>query len=433
MSDPNRIIDETPMSLVQILAVGMCIALLALDGFDVLSISFAAPGISSDWGINRAALGIVLSMELVGMGVGSIILGSVADRYGRRPVILLCLAVMTVGMFFTARAQGMTDLLIHRFYTGLGIGGVLASVNAMTAEFANRRNRNMCVMLMAAGYPLGVTIGGSIASYLLIDNSWRAIFNFGAAVTALSLPLAWFLMPESVGFLSSRGGPGALERINHTLRRMGKQTVEALPAKVEQAKVNLMELFSPSLLAITVVLTTAYFLHIMTLYFILKWIPKIVYDMGFEASLAGSVLVWANIGGLTGSVLLSLLSRRFAVRNMLFGVMGASCIMVVIFGMGYDSLQQLSLIAAAAGFFVNAGVVGLYALFAESFPTSVRASGTGFVIGVGRAGAALSPVVAGYLFFAGYGLQAVAVLMGLCSLLAAVALIFLKTNQGAGK
>ena len=429
MNDPHKIIDETPMSLLQILAVSMCIALLALDGFDVLSIAFAAPGIASDWGINRAELGIVLSMELIGMGVGSITLGPIADKYGRRPIILLCLAVTAMGMFFTAQAQAMTDLLIHRFYTGLGIGGVLAAVNAMTAEFSNRRNRNMCVMLMAAGYPLGVTIGGSIASYLLIDNSWRAIFYFGAVATALSVPLTWFLMPESVGFLSTKGGPNALHRINQTLRRMGKQTIDALPEKAEQARTSLMELFTPKLLSITLVLTAAYFLHIMTLYFILKWIPKIVFDMGFEASMAGTVLVSANIGGLAGSVLLSLLSHRFPVRNMLFGVLGISFIMVTLFGLGYDSLQQLALMAAATGFFVNAGVVGLYALFAESFPTNVRAGGTGFVIGVGRAGAALSPVVAGYLFFLGYGLQTVAVSMGLCSLLAAGALVFLKTTK----
>lgn len=429
MNDPHKIIDETPMSLVQILAVATCIALLALDGFDVLSISFAAPGIAGEWGINRAELGIVLSMELVGMGVGSIVLGSIADSYGRRPTILACLVLTAIGMFFTASAQSMTDLLIHRFYTGLGIGGVLAAVNAMTAEFANRRNRNMCVMLMAAGYPLGVTIGGSIASYLLIDNSWRSIFYFGAVATALAVPLTWFLMPESIGFLSHKGGPTALDRINQTLRRMGKDTIDTLPAHAEQAKTSLMELFRPNLLLITLVLTIAYFLHIMTLYFILKWIPKIVFDMGFEASLAGSVLVWANIGGLSGSVLLSLLSHRFPVKNMLFGVLGVSAVVVAIFGIGYDSLQQLSMIAAAVGFFVNAGVVGLYALFAESFPTNVRAGGTGFVIGVGRAGAAISPILAGYMFFLGYGLQTVAVLMGMGSLLAAVALVFLHTSK----
>lgn len=429
MNDPRKIIDNSPMSMMQILAVGMCVMLNALDGFDVLSISFAAPGIASDWGLNRATLGVVLAMELIGMAVGSIVLGNLADRVGRRPTIMFCLVLMAVGMFFSSGAQSLVELSIHRFYTGLGIGGMLASTNAMAAEFSNNKHRNLSVILMASGYPLGVIVGGSIASYLLIDNSWHSIFYFGSVATVVFLPLVWFLLPESIAFLSNKGGTQSLNRINTTLRRMKKQTIEVLPELTTKAKTSITELFRPNLLSITIVLTTAYFMHIMTLYFILKWIPKIVFDMGFTASAAGGVLVWTSVGSLTGSVLLGLLSHRFSVRNMLFLVMVASFVMVTLFGRGYENLQQLTLIAATAGFFVNAGVVGLYALFAQSFPDNLRASGTGFVIGVGRGGAALSPILAGFLFVSGYGLQTVALLMGFSSLVAAAALIFLKTKS----
>ena len=427
-NDPRKIIDDTRMSVMQMLAVGMCILLNALDGFDVLSISFAAPGIADDWGINRAALGVVLSMELIGMAVGSIALGNLADRIGRRPTIMFCLIVMSIGMFFTGGAQSITALSIHRFYTGLGIGGMLASTNAMTAEFANKKHRDLSVILMAGGYPLGVIIGGSIASYLLVDHSWRSIFYFGSTATIAFLPLVWFVLPESIAFLINKGGPNALSRINATLKHIGKQTIDAMPEMIVQGKTNVLELFRPRLLMITVVLTVAYFMHIMTFYFTLKWIPKIVVDMGFSAASAGGVLVWANVGGLSGCLLLGLLSPHFSVRNMLFLVMVFSCAMVVLFGQGQADLLQLSIIAAIAGFFTNAGVVGLYALFAQSFPANVRAGGTGFVIGVGRGGAALSPILAGILFVGGYGLQTVALLMGAGSLIAAIALIFLK-NQ----
>lgn len=428
-NDPRRIIDDTPMSLRQILAIGVCIMLVALDGFDVLSVSFAAPGISDDWGINRVALGLVLSMELIGMAVGSIVLGNIADRIGRKPAIMFCLVIMTLGMFFAAGTDGVTELSIHRFYTGIGIGGILAAVNAMTAEFSNLKRRNLCVMLMAGGYPLGVIIGGSVASYLLIEHSWRAIFYFGTVVTATFLPLVWFILPESISFLSHRGGDSALGKINEILRRMGKQTIEALPIMKEQLKVSIAELFQPQLLSITIVLTIAYFTHIMTLYFLLKWIPKIIVDMGFEASQAGYVLVWTNVGSLLGCILLGLLSHRFSVRNMLFLVMAGSFLMIVLFGRGYENLQQMSLIATFAGFFVNAGVAGLYTLFARSFPANVRAGGTGFVIGVGRGGAALGPVLAGALFFGGYGLQTVAILMAMGSLLSGISLVFLKRKE----
>ena len=402
-----------------------------MDGFDVLSISFASPGIAADWGIDRAALGVVLAMELVGMAIGSILIGNLADRIGRRPVILVCLVIMAAGMFAAAFAHDMNTLLAFRFGTGLGIGGMLAATNAMVAEFSNLKNRSLCVTIMAAGYPMGAIVGGSIASLLLTEFHWRAIFIFGGAVTALSIPLVLALLPESVYFLEARRPKKALDKINAVLKRLGRQAVSALPDLTADnaPKAGLSTLFGPRLISITLILTLAYFFHIMTFYFILKWIPKIVVDMGFAAPLAGGVLVWANVGGAMGAVLLGILSQRFGVKGLVIGAMVLGAIMVAVFGRGQDDLQQLSLIAAIAGFCTNAGVVGLYALFAQGFPTEVRAGGTGFAIGVGRGGAALGPIIAGLLFEAGAGLQVVAIIMGSGSLMAAVALLFLRLNR----
>ena len=429
--NPKELIEQSPMVTAQIIAVSMCVFLNALDGFDVLSISFASPGIAADWGIDRAALGVVLAMELVGMAIGSIIIGNLADRIGRRPVILVCLVIMAAGMFAAAFAHDMNTLLAFRFGTGLGIGGMLAATNAMVAEFSNLKNRSLCVTIMAAGYPMGAIVGGSIASLLLTEFHWRAIFIFGGAVTALSIPLVLALLPESVYFLEARRPKKALDKINAVLKRLGRQAVSALPDLTADnaPKAGLSTLFGPRLISITLILTLAYFFHIMTFYFILKWIPKIVVDMGFAAPLAGGVLVWANVGGAMGAVLLGILSQRFGVKGLVIGAMVLGAIMVAVFGRGQDDLQQLSLIAAIAGFCTNAGVVGLYALFAQGFPTEVRAGGTGFAIGVGRGGAALGPIIAGLLFEAGAGLQVVAIIMGSGSLMAAVALLFLRLNR----
>lgn len=177
-------------------------------------------------------------------------------------------------------------------------------------------------------------------------------------------------------------------------------------------------------------LTLGYFLHLMTFYFILKWVPKIVVDMGFSSSSAGGVLVWANTGGLLGGLLFSLLSLRFTLRGLLAAAMIASVAMVTVFGQGQADLAGLSLAAAAGGFFTNAGMVGLYALVAASFPTAVRGGGTGFVIGIGRGGAALSPILAGYLFQGGLGLGAVAAIMASGSLVAATAILFVPRRAG---
>jgi len=427
-NNPGSLIDNSPMAWMQIIVVMMCILLNALDGFDVLSIAFASPGIAQEFGINRAVLGVVLSMELMGMAVGSVILGNVADKIGRRPIILFCLAVMAMGMYFASGAQSVNELSFHRFYTGLAIGGMLATTNAMVAEFSNRRHRSLCVMLMAGGYPLGVVIGGTIASGLLAHDSWRAIFEFGAIATISFFPLVWFLVPESVAYHTIQRGTDSLVKINSSLKKMGKEPIAALPDVTDKPKTSLLELFKPAMLRTTIVLTVAYFMHIMTLYFLLKWTPKIVVDMGYSASSAGGVLVWANLGMLTGSILFGLLSSRFATRNLMFVALVMSSIMIYVFGKGYSELDQLSAVAYIAGFFIHGGVVGLYALFADHYPDNLRASGTGFSIGLGRGGAAASPIIAGILFTAGYGLSLVATFMAFGSVVAAIVLVFLKAR-----
>ncbi|HME37436.1 MAG TPA: MFS transporter [Steroidobacteraceae bacterium] len=430
--DPRETIAKNPMSTIQIAVVAITIGLNALDGFDVLAISFASPGIARAWGIDRAALGFVLSMELIGMGLGSIFLGGVADKIGRRRTVLGCLTVMTLGMIMATRAQGVYDLSVWRVFTGLGIGGMLAAINAVAAEFSNARRRSLNVSLMAIGYPIGAVVGGSIAALLLKQGDWRVVFEFGAAATAVFIPLVFWLVPESVSWLCQRQPAGALAGVNRSLSRMGRPQVAELPviaAEVRRRSVG--DIFGPRLARATVLVTLAYFLHITTFYFILKWVPKIVVDMGFTPSSAAGVLVWANIGGATGGAVLGLLSLRFGLKTLTVFVLVMSTIMVAVFGRGQASLAQLSLVCAITGFFTNAGVVGLYGIFAQVFPTHVRATGTGFAVGFGRAGAVIAPIVAGYLFRAGYGLEFVAIAMGAGSLVAAIALGLLPFKREA--
>ncbi|MAK61881.1 MAG: MFS transporter [Ponticaulis sp.] len=429
---PADILATERMSMAQIVVIALCVLLNAIDGFDVLSISFASPGISAEWGISRGALGIVLSMELIGMAVGSILLGQVADRVGRRPVIIGCLLIMASGMYLASTANGIEILSAFRLFTGLGIGGMLACTNAMVAEYSNDKYRSLNVTLMAAGYPIGAIVGGAIASQLLVHFDWRAVFLFGCAFTICLLPAVYFLMPESVSNIASRRPENALEKVNSILVKLGHNVVAALPEPNKASGgVGISRLFGPDLFKITLVLTLAYFAHIMTFYYILKWIPKLVVDMGFVASEAGNVLVWANVGGAIGGVLLGVLTRKFDVRWLTIGILVFSFLLVTLFGRGQADLQGLSIASAAAGFFTNAGVVGLYALLAAYFPANVRAGGTGFVIGVGRGGAALGPIIAGYLFETGQGLQLVSILMAMGSIIALIALLFLGSKSRA--
>jgi MFS transporter, AAHS family, vanillate permease len=428
--DPSEIIANSPMSAPQIVVVAITIALNALDGFDVLSISFASPGIAQEWGIDRAALGIVLSMELVGMAIGSILLGGVADRIGRRPTILGCLAVMAAGMVMATTVTGLIDLSMWRIVTGLGIGGMLAAINAVATEFSNSRRRHLSVSLMSIGYPVGAAVGGSIAALLLRDYDWRAVFYFGASVTAVLIPIVFLLVPESVHWLARKQPAGALEKVNGALTRMGHAPVTALPeVPVEVRRRSAADIFAPGLVAGTVIVTLAYFFHITTFYFIAKWIPKIVVDLGFAASSAAGVLVWTNVGGALGGTLFGLLTQRYGVKPLTIGVLLASTIAVATFGRAPADLQRLSLVCGIAGFCTNSGIVGLYAIIAQVFPTHVRAFGTGFAIGVGRGGSVLAPILAGFLFAAGYSLPTVALLLAVGSLLAALMLMLLKLEM----
>ena len=418
------------MSRLQISVVCLTVLLNALDGFDVLSISFASPGIMREWGINRAALGIVLSMELIGMAFGSIFLGSVADKIGRRPTVLGCLVVMAVGMYTATTATDVYTLSAWRIVTGLGIGGMLAVINAVAAEFSNARRRHLSVSLMAIGYPLGAVFGGMVARELLKENDWRAVFYFGSAVTATLIPIVYFAVPESVHWLARKQPQGALDRINATMARMGHAAVAALPTITAEGKgTSVSDIFTGTLRRTTILVTLAYFLHITTFYYILKWIPEIVVRFGFDPSTAAGVLVWTNVGGATGGALFGLLTLRYNVRTLTIVMLALSTIAVTIFGMSPADLQRLSIVSAIAGFCANAGIVGLYAILAQAFPTHVRASGTGFAVGLGRGGSVIAPIIAGFLFEGGLALPLVSLALGLGSLLGAITIFFLKLDS----
>jgi benzoate transport len=433
-TDPRATIASSPMSVMQIIAVAITVGLNGLDGFDVLAISFASPGIAAEWGINPAQLGFVLSMELIGMSVGSLVLGPLADRIGRRPLTLGCLVLMAVGMFMATTVKGVYDLSFWRILTGLGIGGLLAAINAVAAEFSNLKRRHLCVSIMAIGYPIGAVLGGMVVSHLLKGNSWRSVFYFGAVCTVVFIPLVLAFVPESVHWLARKQPTGALERINATLKRMGQGAVGALPAiTAEVRKRSSKDLFAPALIATTILVAIGYFFHVTTFYFVIKWVPKIVVNMGFHPSSAAQVLVWANVGGAAGGAVLGLLTLRYNVKALTIGAMVLSTVMVTIFGRTPPDLTRLSMMCAFAGFFTNGAIVGMYAIFAQVFPTHVRAGGTGFGIGVGRGGSVLAPIIAGFLFKAGQPLPTVAMIMALGSLCAAIVVSFLKMRPDDAK
>jgi MFS family permease len=400
-TNPIAVVDDNPMSIRQWIVVVLMILLNALDGFDVLASAFAAPGISAEWGIPRSELGIVLSAELIGMGFGSILLGGLADKAGRKPAMLICLVVMAVGMYLAHAASTIPSLTFYRLFTGLGIGGMLAATNAVVAETTSKASRSLAMALYVIGYPVGGVIGGYAAqSWLLVDYDWRAVFMFGAVTTAIMIPLVLLLVPETPAFHAARRAPDALQKVNRSLRALMQPAIDALPViKASAPKPKVTDILSkPGLRKVTWLLALGYMTHTLTFYFVLKFAVQIVSDAGFTQPEAASTLTWANVGGAIGGFLFGFLLKKWDIKGPTIGALILGVIAVVWFGMGHDTLNGWRLATFLQMFFLNAAIVGYYAAFARGFPAYARASGTGFALGIGRAGAAGSPILAGFLF-----------------------------------
>ena len=399
-ANPINVINDTPMGSRQWIVVVMMVLLNALDGFDVLSSAFAAPGISAEWQIERAALGVVLSAELVGMGFGSVLLGGLADKFGRKNTMLLCLVLMAAGMFLASIAQAVEPMVAFRFLTGIGIGGMLAATNAVTAESSNTSWRRTAIAAYVAGYPLGAIIGGVAASeWLLPDYGWRSVFVFGSVVTAALIPVVMLLIPETAAYHATKGN---LAGVNKTLRAFGKPPIDALPPIVaDSIKPKVTDILSNRRLRpITLLLAFGYMFHTITFYYILKFAVQIVseYPPGYPPAEAATVLTWANVGGFTGSLLFGFVMARLGVKWPTALMLLIGSVMVASFGMGRETLDGWQWATILTGFFTNAAISGYYAAFARGFPAYARATGTGFVLGIGRLGAAGSPIIAGLLF-----------------------------------
>jgi benzoate transport len=429
---PSAIIEHGRMGVAQWVAVFVTFGLNGLDGFDVLAISFASPGIARDWGLSSGTLGWILSMELMGMAIGSIALGGVGDKIGRRATMLLCLCVMAAGMFGAGHATGVGSLLAWRLMTGLGIGGMLAVTAAAVAEYSSRRWRKLAMALMVIGYPLGGFFGGLLAQRLLSVGTWHDVFIRGGWITAAFIGIVALLVPESPAFYDRQRAPGALEKINRILSRLGHSpATELTPIGPSEPRASMADIFKPGLLTTTILVTVAYFALITSFYFLIKWVPKIVVDMGYEPAVAAGVLKWFTLGGATGGAVFGLLATRYDLRPMTIIAMIGGAAMIYWFGTGQADITSLIVVVALGGFFTNSAICGMYTLFAKAFPTPVRATGTGFAIGIGRGGAVLAPVLAGYLFQIGFGLMFVSTVMGSTALVAAL-MVFLLKEHGSG-
>jgi AAHS family 4-hydroxybenzoate transporter-like MFS transporter len=403
--DLSEVIDAAPISRFQILSIVLCGLVAILDGFDTQAIAFVAPLIARTWSLDVSALGPIFGAGLLGLTIGALAFGPVADRLGRRRVILVSTAVFGLFSLLTVAAHDFTTLFTCRLLTGIGLGGAMPNIIALTAEYSPTRHRATLVTVMFCGFPLGAVLGGLISVRLLSAYDWTAVFYLGGILPLLLLPVLYAWLPESVRFKATRGDAGLsiiaiLRRIDPTATY--EPTDRFRSAERPLAGLSIRHLFSEGRGAGTVLLWIVFFSNLLIMYFLINWLPSVLQKAGLpiERAIIGTVLL--NAGGIVGGILLGRVIDRLGPFRVL--TVAYACAAAVIAAIGYidDSAAVTMAIITVAGFLVIGTQFCMNALAASFYPTSVRSTGVGWALGIGRIGSIIGPVLGGIVLSFGW-------------------------------
>ncbi|MBP4064399.1 MFS transporter [Acinetobacter baumannii] len=392
-----------PMNSYRWLLVGLCILLNIVDGYDVQVMSFTAASVSKEWALSGSVLGILISLGLVGMAFGSLFIAPIADKVGRRTIILSCLLLSGITMLFSSHVMNPYQLGILRFVTGIGIGGLLTNGAVMANEFSTTKWKNLSVALLSTGYAIGAVVGGMIAYRLIGTVGWRSVFMCGGIFTLSVLVLVYFVLPESVEYQLIKRQPNSIERINKTLAKFNIQAIHSFPAYKEltHGKVSIKTLFKGNFKARTIFVWIAFFSVMAGQYFILTWTPKLLTMAGMTPEQGVSLGIILNFGGIFGAILMAFLTVRYQINLVLSSFFALTAIFITVFVLNSGNYVYSMWIAVLVGVFNNGCVAGMYALANSTYDTEIRATGVGSAITMGRLGGILSPLGAGYLLDAG--------------------------------
>jgi AAHS family 4-hydroxybenzoate transporter-like MFS transporter len=435
--DVVEFIDAQPVSGFQLKLLLTCAAVLFLDGFDTQAIGYVAPSLAKEWGLTKGALGPVFSAGLFGLMIGALLFGPLADRIGRKKIIIFSTLAFGIGTLITAFVQDVNSLLAIRFLTGLGLGGAMPNAVAMTSEFNPRRRRATMVMIMFCGFSVGAALGGFLAAALIPQFGWRSVFVVGGAVPLLLVPSLALRLPESVRFLVLTGRENA--RVAELLGLISPNAVFAPAARfiVHEpvlSGLSVLHLFRSGRTLVTLLLWVVFFMSLLDIYFLSNWLPTVLNDLGASVSAAAVIGSMLQVGGVVGTFALGSIIDRFSFRALAL-VYFIGMFAVGAIGQLGHSVVLVTMAIFVAGFCVVGGQIAANALAAGYYPTAVRATGVGWALGIGRAGSIVGPLVGGVLLTMKWSPAEVfmaAAGAALCAALAAFALGRLAGMGGSG-
>jgi AAHS family 4-hydroxybenzoate transporter-like MFS transporter len=395
--EPESFIEDRRFGRSHYLLVFLCGLAAAIDGFDAQLITYLAPSIAHDLHLAQATLGPVFSLGILGMVLGSLSGGMIADRIGRRPAVLMSLLWFAIFSVLTAFSNGALMLIALRFVSGLGYGALMPNATALVAEFVPQRYRARAVMIMYCGVPVGGAIGGPATALLLEHHSWHFLFVVGGLLGFVIAGLLGALLPESLRFLVAKGA--ARSRIEAAMRfvdrnyRLDPEAEIVATAVVSAGKTAVSELFREGRLPITLLVWAIFLFASLDLYFLVTWLPTILQDHGVAPNDSLLVTSMFQLGGLCFPPLLArMIDSRHAVTTIGAVLALGACTTFLIGHVG-TSVALLGLLVFLTGGFVQGGQTALNAVTAGLYPTLVRSSGVGWALGVSRVSGIIGPML----------------------------------------
>jgi AAHS family 4-hydroxybenzoate transporter-like MFS transporter len=396
----SDIIDTQPIGALQLRVFLLCAAVLFVDGFDVQGITYVAPAISQEWGLARGALGPTFSAGLFGVMLGAMLLAPLADRIGRRRVIVYSCIAFGLGTLITVWVDSLGALLALRFLTGLGLGSALPNAIGLASEYAPQRRRAMIVMFVGSGISLGSIGAGMAAAQLIAPFGWRAVFIVGGILPlALAVALARAL-PESIRFAAvvprlQSEARRLLELIRPQLKGIELKIVSSDP---EGGKATVADLLKNGRTVATLCLWVAFFMSLLNVYLAINWLPTSLTASGFSVTEAAVMTSLYHVGGLVGTYAIGLLMDRLGAHRMVLVALSLALIgfytFATVTGMPQGATTAVLMLAGVG---VIGAQVGVTALASMTYPVAMRSTGLGWALGVGRVGSIVGPTIGGVM------------------------------------